>query len=234
MVTRKQGNVEMVASVARSLGSLLDKVVFLGGATTSLLITDPAAPEIRGTLDVDVIVEIGSRTAYHKFGDKLVGLGFSHDTEEGAPICRWRIGEIKLDVMPTDAGIIGFSNRWYPEAMATARTAHLHDDLIIRIVSPPCFLATKMEAFRNRGGDDHAASHDVEDIVALLDGRAEIVAEVRAANHELRSYLTNGFRALMEDRRFTESISGHLPPDAASQARVQIVRSRLEQIADPD
>jgi len=59
MVTRKQGNVEMVESVARSLGSLLDKVVFLGGATTSLLITDPAAPEIRGTLDVDVIVEIG-------------------------------------------------------------------------------------------------------------------------------------------------------------------------------
>ena len=71
MVTRKQGNAEMVASVARSLGSLLDKVVFLGGATTSLLITDPAAPEIRGTLDVDVIVEIGTRTAYKKFGDKL-------------------------------------------------------------------------------------------------------------------------------------------------------------------
>lgn len=127
MVTRKQGNVEMVASVARSLGSLLDKVVFLGGATTSLLITDPAAPEIRGTLDVDVIVEIGTRTAYQKFGDKLAGLGFRHDTEEGAPICRWRIGEIKLDVMPTDAGIIGFSNRWYPNAMATARTVHLHD-----------------------------------------------------------------------------------------------------------
>jgi len=51
----------MVIIVARRLGSMRDEVTFLGGASTSLLITDPAYPQVRPTLDVDVIVEIASR-----------------------------------------------------------------------------------------------------------------------------------------------------------------------------
>lgn len=227
MVKRQQINREMVDYVAGHLGPLLGKVVFLGGATTSLLITDPASPDIRGTLDVDVIVEIVSLAAYHRFGKSLTELGFRPDDEEGAPICRWRIGKIKVDVMPTEAGIIGFSNRWYPLAMETARTVRLNDTTDIRLVDPACFLGTKLEAFRNRGHADYSGSHDLEDIVALLDGRAEIVEEVRNAPVELRTYLSETFRRLEKDERFVESLSGHLPPDPASQARLPVVVERI-------
>ena len=45
-----------IKAIAKKLGPLRERVVFLGGATTGLLITDPAAPPIRPTEDVDVIV----------------------------------------------------------------------------------------------------------------------------------------------------------------------------------
>ena len=58
-------NLAMVKRVAELLGPLLPKVVFLGGASAGLLITDEAAPEVRATKDVDVIVETLSRSDYN-------------------------------------------------------------------------------------------------------------------------------------------------------------------------
>ena len=57
-------NIERLCLVARKLGPLRERVVFLGGATTSLLVTDPAAPAPRPTKDVDLIIEVGSRVEY--------------------------------------------------------------------------------------------------------------------------------------------------------------------------
>jgi len=42
------------------LGPLVDRLVFLGGCATALLLSDPAAPEVRPTKDVDAITEVGS------------------------------------------------------------------------------------------------------------------------------------------------------------------------------
>jgi hypothetical protein len=177
-----------------------------------------------------VIVEIVSLATYHRFGESLSKLGFRPDDEEGAPICRWRIGNVKVDVMPTDSEIIGFSNRWYPLAMETAKTVRLNEKIVIRLVDPPCFLATKLEAFSGRGHGDYQGSHDVEDIVALLDGRAEIVDEVRNAPPALRAYLAEAFKRLENDERFVESLSGHLPPDSAGQGRLPIVLERIHRL----
>lgn len=54
-------NLAMIRQVAARLGHLRERVVFLGGAATALLITDSAAPDVRVTIDVDMIVEIASR-----------------------------------------------------------------------------------------------------------------------------------------------------------------------------
>jgi len=110
-------NVAMVEKVAVHLGDLKPRVVFLGGAATGLLLTDPGAPPIRATKDVDVIVQIGSRLEYRSLEKELLALGFKQDRSEGAPLCRWMIDGLLLDVMPTDPSLLGFSNRWYPEAM---------------------------------------------------------------------------------------------------------------------
>lgn len=229
-----RANIELIKTVASRLGPLLDKVVFLGGAATGLLITDAAAPDVRPTLDVDVIVEISSRMDYYRLEESLRKLGFKPDQEEGAPICRWIVDRTKVDVMPTDEKILGFTNRWYSPAIKGATEMELPGGMTILMVTAPYFLATKIEAFYGRGNGDCMASHDMEDIIALLDGRPEIIDEIRSSPSELRGYLAETFQAFLKDEKFLESLPGHLPPDLASQRRVSIVRARIEGICVMD
>ena len=107
----------MIRHVAERLGDTLKNVVFLGGAATGLLLTDAAAPEVRPTDDVDVIVAVSSHADYYRLEETLRGLGFTHVREV---ICRWNVAGVLVDVMPTDEAILGFSNRWYPGALETA------------------------------------------------------------------------------------------------------------------
>ena len=76
---QKNPNLEILEKTVHRLGSLADEMVFLGACATGLLLTDPAAPPIRGTLDVDVIVESTSLAKYHRFAEKLKKRGFVED-----------------------------------------------------------------------------------------------------------------------------------------------------------
>jgi predicted nucleotidyltransferase len=136
-----------------------------------------------------------------------------------------------LDVMPTETKILGFGNEWYQPAMAHAEVVELPSGRQIRMVSVPYFLITKLEAFDGRGQGDYLMSHDIEDIVAVLDGRKEIVEEVQASEPELLQALAERFTALREDRRFIDAVSGHILPDETSQARVVVVLEIIEKIA---
>jgi hypothetical protein len=71
-----------LAKVAGLLRPLLDELVFVGGAVTSLLVTDAGVGPPRTTLDVDAIAEITSYAEYAKFGERLRALGFSEDIRE--------------------------------------------------------------------------------------------------------------------------------------------------------
>jgi hypothetical protein len=71
----------------------------------------------------------------------------------------------------------------------------------------------------------------MEDIVAVLDGRSEVVSEIREATGELRNHLTERFRDLLNNKHFLESLPGHMPGDEASQARVRIIIERISEIA---
>ena len=109
-------NRELFESVVSLLAPLLDELVFVGGCTTGIFITDPAAGGIRPTKDVDAIVDVTSYAKYAALSEKLRELGLVEDTSEGAPLCRWRYQKIIVDVMPTLESVLGFSNRWYPMA----------------------------------------------------------------------------------------------------------------------
>ena len=223
--------IEWVRIVAERLGDLREEVAFLGGATIGLLITDPAAAAVRPTKDVDVIVEVGSWGEYAPLQERLRRRGFSEDASEGAPLCRWVIEGIKVDVMPTSAEILGFSNRWYGPAMAAARRIQLTSEISIRLVTAPFFVATKLEAFRGRGQGDHQLSHDLEDLIAVVDGRNELLDEIEGTGEDLREYLRHGVGELLDDQAFGEALPGHLPGDAASQERIPALLGRLARIA---
>lgn len=53
----KLANLRMLEFVASKLGDIRNDVVFLGGCTTGLFLSDPYVPDIRYTLDVDCIVD---------------------------------------------------------------------------------------------------------------------------------------------------------------------------------
>lgn len=148
------------------------------------------------------------------------------------PICRWVFEGIIIDIMPTDEAILGFGNRWYTSALTTATQTLIADDLEIQVISAPYFLATKIEAFRGRGNGDFLYSRDIADIVAIIDGRSELVAEVRAANQELQSFLAVTFQQYLADDNFLDALSGHLLPDAASQSRVSLLIERINRIIE--
>lgn len=228
----KYNNLKMVLYVARKLGSLLEKFVFLGGSATGLLISDPAAPDVRMTQDVDVIVEAATWLEYHQLEQELIQRGFAQDTSEGAPICRWLIDGFIVDVMPVTEEILGFSNIWYGPALRYSELREVAPELTIRLVTAPYFLATKIEAFRGRGNGDYLASHDLEDIITLIDGRKELLGEIRTTPTDLRVFLADTFRDLLANSEFIESISGHLLPDKASQGRLTLVMQRITQIAE--
>lgn len=227
-------NVELLELASAILGELCEEVVFVGGATVALWITDPAAPEPRATDDVDVIVEVATMRDFYAFENKLRDKGFVEDAESGV-ICRWKHRETSLilDAMPGDPTILGFSNRWYTASLAEAVERTLPSGTSIRAVPPPYFLATKVEAFKDRGNGDFLGSRDFGDIVVLLDGRSEIEAEVAAADSELRNYLSEELQTMMANPRFEAGISGALRGDAASQQRGDlIVKPRIRSIID--
>jgi len=217
--------------VALGLGDLRDDVVFLGGAVAGLLMTDPIAFGVRATDDVDVIIEAATVTAEIALRERLRGLGFREDTSEGAPVCRWIVDSIRVDIMPTTSAALGFSNRWYRAAFAHATPHKLDDATTIRVVTAPYFVATKLEAFAGRGNNDYQTSHDLEDIIAIVDGRPELDAEVAASSVDLREYLAARLGGLLDEPSFLDALPGHLRPDPASQARRVLIIERITQLA---
>ncbi len=53
------------------LGPLVEEVVFVGGATIHLWLTEAAAPPVRATDDVDVICDVASYAQYRALAARL-------------------------------------------------------------------------------------------------------------------------------------------------------------------
>jgi predicted nucleotidyltransferase len=226
-----EANLAIASVVAAALGDLRESLVFVGGCATGLLVTSVRAQPIRMTDDVDLVAHVASRHDYHELEKRLSALGFVHDVSAEAPICRWKCRGVTVDLMPTLPGILGFSNRWYTMAVETAQTMVLSEGLTIRLIAAPVFLATKIEAFKGRGQGDFLTSHDLEDIITVVDGRDSLLAEVQACPAELKDYLGAEFAALMANDRFLTALPGHLPGDAGSQQRLGSLVAKLRRLA---
>ncbi len=202
---------EMLLPVAEALGEeLLDRVVFIGGSTTAFLITDPITRQtVRFTDDVDLVVHIEGKAKWLWLQRELQTRGFKQSMVDDL-ICRLRLGDLKVDIMPDDENILGFSNRWYREAVTHAWRHPLSESITIRLLTPVYFIATKLEAWLGRGNNDPLSSHDLEDIINLVDGRAELSDEVAEADAEVRKYIATQFQILMEHPDFDYAVQGNL------------------------
>jgi hypothetical protein len=211
--------------VAAALGDDLPNVVFVGAAASALFpSTSPA--DLRHTQDVDVLANV-SRAAYYELVGRLRQRGFVECRDEGAPLCRYTLNDLVVDLMVSDPAILGFTNRWYSEAFANAGSFLLPSGGMVLAITPIYFVATKLEAFRCRGKGDFR-SKDIEDIILMLDGSPGALTELRdgtarvhqAAREELTTYLVSP--------RFEDAVFGCFLPDPASQQRAARLLSTVE------
>lgn len=223
-------NIQLLEIVAKALDELCEELLFVGGCAAGLLCTSPSAAPARVTYDVDVVAEVVALSAYHALEEKFAARGFVRDMSPDAPICRWRLGKVEVDLMPTDERVLGFANRWYPLAHKSAVRTTLPSGRRIKLISAPAFLATKLEAFATRGRGDLMSSHDFEDIINVLDGRPEIVDEVALAGDEMASYLVNCFGDIARHPDFENTLPGLVEFDELYEERVGRVRERINAI----
>jgi hypothetical protein len=206
-------NITMLQLVAKGLGDLRNHMVFVGGSVAELYANDPSASEIRPTLDVDCVIELSSRIQHSRLEENLRAKGFTNDTSKGAPICRWIYKGIRVDVMPTDEKILGFSNKWYIEGIENKISKILPDKIDVFIFTTEYYIATKFEAHKGRGGNDLRQSHDFEDIIYILDNCPDILDNIGKANSTVKSYLINECQNLLKNYNLTEGIESALPSE---------------------
>jgi len=142
--TPENPNEPLLLKAVEKLAPFMDRIAFVGGCATGLLVTDPGTDPVRRTL--------GLQNAQ-----------------------RVRIGDYE-----------------------------------VRLITAPYFLATKFEAFHGRGKSDHRTSHDLEDIITVVDGRPELAGEVRLAPLDLQKYLSDEFEALLSNPHFIDALPGFL------------------------
>jgi len=174
---------------------------------------------------VDILVELVHYRNYAEIEERLRRKSFTNDTESKV-ICRYRVKGIVVDVMPTGANALGFTNSWYETGYATAMAYSLDDTCTIRVFQPAYFLASKMEAFANRGGGDGRLSSDFEDIVYILNNRTSIWQELKNADPAVVIYLKKQFTILLKNEHIDEWLSVHL--DLSEQARARTILGELK------
>lgn len=204
-----QTNITRIAAIANALAELNKDVVYIGGAVVSLYCPRPELIDLRVTDDVDVIIEITSRYKFLLLEEKLRKLGFVNDMESGI-ICRWKYKGFIVDIIPTDQRILGFTNEWYSEGIQNKEKIEVRNKEIF-ILPVAYFLATKIEALRNRnGGTDWRWSQDFEDIIKII-GEIDLNIVLTNCNTKLKQYLTKAFLDFCnKEAYFREACSAHL------------------------
>jgi predicted nucleotidyltransferase len=217
MISAIESKRAMVA-IHRAIASVrADRFVFVGGGIVPLLITDPAASPVRPTKDIDVVIEIVSAGDYSFARRDLLGAGFIDDMSCDKPACALFFGEWMVDILPTQPNIVvGGGNRWFTHAVHAAEPMDV-DGTIIWRASAPVFIATKLEAWMSRGKTQNGAPdyfhQDLEDIVAVMDGRPELDREWASAPADVRLFIEATLAALLDSRDFINALPGHLNGD---------------------
>jgi len=220
-------NISRIKEVKSALEPLKDNIVFVGGATVSLY-AERMAEEVRPTKDVDILVEIWSRWEFADLEERVRQLGFVNDMNAKF-IGRYILGDIIVDLMPTSPEILGFTNKWYEEGFKASVNFMIDETTTIKILPPGYFIATKIEAFKNRGHGDGRLSHDFEELIFMLDNRDSIWDEIKGADQFLRNYISEEFKDLLNNPNIEEWIYAHTA--TSSPPAVDYIISKMEEIA---
>ena len=108
----------------------------------------------------------------------------------------------------------------------------LPDGTEIFVFPPSYYLAAKLEAHKDRGGEDLRQSHDFEDIVFIMDNCFELLEDINKANEILKSYLKQECKELLQNDYLLEGIESALPfgSDSESTEKIQELIKNISEI----
>jgi len=201
-------------------------MVFVGGSVISLYTDDPAADEIRPTGDIDMTVRVMNYSNWAALNERLSELGI-HPDPNGHAICSYKYQDIPIDIMPSEDGPIGPANKWFKLGFTDLQFSKALDEEI-QILPAPCFLATKFEAFKDRG-KDYRTSHDIEDIIYVIDNRINMVSEIENSSVEIIQFLQSEINKIKESGLFEEVLASHIHP-LIIEVRQTIVEEKINKI----
>ena len=205
-------NLERLKIIAQGLGDLNSLVAFVGGSVAELYADNPAATDIRMTVDVDCVIELATYRNLYELEETIRKRGFANDTTPGAPICRWIYKGETVDIMPDDKNILGFTNEWYKPAFAHRIKVTLPDSTPIFIFPVLYYIATKIEAIKGRGGNDLRLSHDFEDLIYVLNNCEKIIEIFdNEQNIALKHYIASWAKHMLNRQNGHEEIECALP-----------------------
>lgn len=220
-------NIESLIQVALALGDLNERVAFVGGAVVGLYANDPAADDVRPTKDIDITIEITTLLELEQLRQKLVQKGF-RQTVEDVVTCRFRLEEIIVDVMSTQAVGWAPTNPWFAPGFERLEQVELKG-IRLNILPLEYFLASKFVAFVDRGKSDPFGSHDFEDIIYILDNRMDLVNIFTGDPDDVSVFLMKHFNRIILDKNMQEAILGNLPYKT-QQGRFKIIMEKLQAI----
>lgn len=222
-------NIQMLERAVDLLDPLDIDIVYIGGATVSLFLDDPAAPDLRSTDDVDCVVSATTYVEFAQVEKVLRDAGFSQLDVEAGPICRWQKEGLLFDVLPSDPSAIGFSeSEWFEQGLKNAVERELPSGRKIEVFDPPHMLAAKIEAYRERGNGDYMTSKDFEDIVTMLNSRKTIFDELsqdRQVCEFVRAWL-----AELHDQKLSQMLASHI----LESGRVKVLQGRISKLLNDD
>ena len=214
--------------IAKALGDLNSKVVFVGGAMVSLYIDDPSAEDIRPTKDIDLTFQITTVSQLEALRQDLIDRGFHEHTDSNV-ICRFTFEDLLVDVMSTQTVGWAPGNRWFAAGFDKAITVRL-EEVEVQILPLPYFMASKLDAFFDRGMRDLYASHDLEDIVYLFNYATRLVEQILSAEEDaVKNYLVASIKKILENEQIMNALPGHLYFDGVDE-RLEIIIDKMNAI----
>ncbi len=222
-------NKAVIQKIAGALGELNERVVYVGGAVVSLYVNDLAAGDVRPTKDIDISVDIATVAELENIRLELVKKGFTQTADDDV-MCRFRYHDIAVDVMGTTAVGWAPANPWFAPGFHYAERI-IVEEASIRILSLPYFLAAKFSAYHDRGNNDPRTSHDIEDIIYILDNRMDLVEQIEQSHGEVKIFLKEQFKQMLKNDLFQEAIRANLFYETQTE-RFQMVREKLQHITN--
>ena len=220
-------NLALLSAMALALGPLRERLVFVGGCATGLLLTNPAAAGVRPTEDVDAIVEVASLAGYHALHPQLSERGFRQTMEDNTPPFRWYWNRMQLDLVPVDEHSAGLCKPLVPARLCCGRD---HRAGAGADAAPPG--RATLRGHQVRGLQRPWRARCVPEPRPrrhphVVDGRAELVAELAQSGAEVRGHVVAQVRALLAHPELLNALPGIVAPPN----RAGVVLERLQRIA---